>query len=130
VPPRRLIRWKSFWLGILVLCFLTWSWVHSLQQSDGMLGTWGRLYAGVMIYHGAVTFDAGLESPAINHPPQVDVSSLSVPMAEHVFPPAWEPNLIGLGIAHWLLLLLFLLTWSAFLTWRWRRRRHLTKPSP
>jgi hypothetical protein len=34
MAPRRLIRWKSFWLGILVLGFLAFGWVRSHYVID------------------------------------------------------------------------------------------------
>ena len=33
----------------------------------------------------------------------------------------------SLAVADWFLMLLFLIPWSAFLAWRWRRQRILTK---
>jgi len=34
MTPRPLHRWKSFWLGILVLGFLGWAWVRSIVYDD------------------------------------------------------------------------------------------------
>ncbi|MEK7951545.1 hypothetical protein [Luteolibacter soli] len=33
---RRIYRWKSFWLGVVVLVFLGWAWVRSMNHVDTM----------------------------------------------------------------------------------------------
>ena len=39
------------------------------------------------------------------------------------------PNSRAIFIPHWLIILLFLIPWTALLLWRSRRLRHLTKPA-
>jgi hypothetical protein len=34
--PRPIYRWKSFWFGVLVVGFLGWAWVRSLNHFDTM----------------------------------------------------------------------------------------------
>ncbi|HEY1122473.1 MAG TPA: hypothetical protein VGE67_12765 [Haloferula sp.] len=33
IPERPIYRWKSFWLGLLVLAFLSWAWWNSFQRA-------------------------------------------------------------------------------------------------
>jgi len=32
LSPRPFYRWKSFWLGLLILCFLGWAWADSFWR--------------------------------------------------------------------------------------------------
>ena len=41
---RAVWRWKSFWLGVLVLCFLGWVWVRSMGWHSEV--TWQRAHRG------------------------------------------------------------------------------------
>ena len=36
MTARRLLRWKSFWLGIFIVGFLGWAWVRSMGHDDGV----------------------------------------------------------------------------------------------
>jgi hypothetical protein len=36
MTPRPLHKWKSFWLGILVLGFLGWAWMRGRDHCDTM----------------------------------------------------------------------------------------------
>jgi len=50
MSPRPLHRWKSFWLGLLVLIFLGWAWLRSMSYHEGI--RWFNWDWGVMIGQG------------------------------------------------------------------------------
>ena len=41
---RPIYRWKSFWLGVVVLCFLGWAWARSMTWRDEVI--WQRATEG------------------------------------------------------------------------------------
>jgi len=127
MTPRPVIRWKSFWFGILVLGFLGWAWVRSYQAYDFL--SW-RIFSGASpLCFGQVAGDVavGMGGPGF-------ADSLAyVQLPIHGKPVETDPVWIiktnsssGVGMAHWVLILLFFVPWSAFLAWRWRRQRNLT----
>jgi hypothetical protein len=130
MPLRPLYRWKSFWIGVLVLGFLGWDWVWSmsweyyLSWGTSAMGAFvlssrtGEIYLGWLGHTPEPSFMLGLTS-----------ESFEIPSGEIPWFPLFA-NLnsssalsAGLTVAHWLLTLLFLLPWTAFLAWRWRRMR-------
>jgi hypothetical protein len=130
--PRRLIRWKSFWLGILVLGFLSCSWVRSMHEMAtfvpwtesqlSLQSVFGRLniaYIGPSVpqYDAGLTLEDGMAPDPEDYPPSA-VAFLKSDFTTEV------------NIAHWLLILLFLVPWVSFLAWRWRRQRKLTETNP
>jgi len=38
MTPRPIYRWKSFWLGVILLLFLAWSWERSMAGNH-----WGEI---------------------------------------------------------------------------------------
>jgi hypothetical protein len=36
MTPRPIYRWKSFWLGLFVACFLAWAWRDSYRVGAGL----------------------------------------------------------------------------------------------
>ena len=42
--PRTFYRWKSFWLGLFVACFLAWAWWDSMRFISGV--SWREIHAG------------------------------------------------------------------------------------
>ena len=124
MTPRRLIRWKSFWFGILVLGFLAFCWALSLKGEHQMGFRVGSMFFGVssqdetlMLFHIPFT--------GINFTPRSPWSPVKIEILGTAGFPA---NICQL--AYWFVILLFLVPWSAFLTWRWRRQRILTKTNP
>lgn len=130
MTPRRLHRWKTFWLGVLATGFLGWAWLYSMTHTTGVLWlTKGRTItagqsAGQVFLNGdsSLRFTGSLPT----YEPQWVHERIST-AGEPRFPTAfvWEtyPNQIQITIAHWLLILLFLIPWSALLAWRWWRMR-------
>lgn len=128
MPPRPLHRWKSFWLGWLVLIFLGWSWVRSVHHEDDI---YYKVSAASVIGCGGtepgVLWLGWLDDPF--EPEGVEFSSTPAGSGTNGFPEAvaltggrdWEE----LRIAHWFLILVFLVPWAGFLFWRVRRMRRL-----
>jgi len=148
MKPRPLIKWKSFWLGILVLGFLGWAWVRSMTCESSVSYGYGGSghYCGIYASEGKVTVGHATDTfeqlhgfdvvsfpnegrqwwPAavkIGRETKVVVNGdLDEDDLELEDPGEWWVNL-----AFWFLMLLFFLPWSTFLAWRWRRQRILTK---
>ena len=137
MTPRPLHRSKTLWLGILILTSLLWIWMRGRDYYDHLdyrLGsaTWyGFGTSCSYVSWGSNTYIS--IPPATNHL-RWGSSDFKDPRP---FPPPWEIHVAEptpgtassrYSVAHWLLILLFLLTWSTFLAWRWRRIRRLTKP--
>ncbi len=134
MPPSPLYRWKSFWLGVLVLIFLGWAWVRSIHHYDAV--SWGEAHGGrgillsqrdskVSIIWNSSKFIAVV-------PPGFNLSSVNLnPRNNTLFPWAikWREFPADLfwtaSFAHWFLIVLFLMPWTAFLLWRSRRMKRL-----
>ena len=123
--PRPLIKWKSFWLGILVLGFLGWAWVRSSHLAEFM--NWKvREDLSLRIAHSGGSLDVWVETTPSDFSPLGLVTS----SADH--PTNWFPERAvtfsdGLySFSYWLIILLFLVPWVGFLAWRVRRQRKHT----
>jgi hypothetical protein len=126
--PRPLHRWKSFWLGLLVLIFLGWAWVRSMHQTDDISykPSSSSISWGATIQRGTV-FLAWVDDTSV--PDGLNVSSFSGWKTNIWFKKAivlqgartdgWQ----SISIAYWFLILLFLVPWAGFLFWRIRRMR-------
>ena len=126
MTPRPLHCWKSFWLGILVLAFLGWAWTRSMGHVDGV--TWMRKGTMVTAGHayGGVDF---------SWDPSRAPSSLEMVQPFHELIPRerwfgkavnweyYEPQIIQVQIAYWLIILVFLVLWSAWLFSHGKRER-------
>lgn len=129
MTPRPLHRWKSFWFGILILVFLGWGWMTSMGKGnyiaiDGKLEEIARLdQSGGYI---AVVWES--DTPIFSLP-QEPVAWIFGRDHATWFPKAFKRDSPvdgwhSVAIAHWCLILLFLLTWSTWLAWRWQRLKH------
>lgn len=125
---RSIYRWKSFWLGILALGFLGWAWVRSMEREDHI--AWGRSRGECISLEQA----AGSIFLYRGYNPYSELGFTYLPTA--ILCGESRRNPVGLmnspvgwrvEVDHWLLMLLFLIPWAAFLAWRWRRQRILTK---
>ncbi|HEY1120549.1 MAG TPA: hypothetical protein VGE67_03080 [Haloferula sp.] len=120
-----LYRWKSFWLGVLALGFLGWAWVRSMSNLD----TWEAAKATRAF---AVSNNASWVVLVFRETTPLDVPGISH-LSTRIEGDSWFPiaaevesddaTMRAARVAHWLLILLFLLPWTAFLAWRWRRMR-------
>jgi hypothetical protein len=131
VRPRPLIKWKSFWLGTLVLGFLAWTWTrgkgHNESVSCGIAGH----SAGIGNSHGHLgVFYNGINHPGVRY--TGNPGATSYPFHSPVDATARKASRTGpthahVFVAHWFLIVVFLVSWLGFLFWRIRRQR---KPSP
>jgi hypothetical protein len=145
--PPPIYRWKSFYLGILVLVFLSLAWARSIYAGEKVLVNCPPLGHFVFIGQsaggaGVVCLDRGFGSPDLvcNYPiagTETDLFSLwrnphSSPSFEIPFPAGWESAANGWSVfvSHWLLILGFLNLWIAFLFWRSRRMGRLAIQNP
>ncbi|MEK7951561.1 hypothetical protein [Luteolibacter soli] len=143
MTPRPLHRWKSLWLGILVLIFLAWNWQRSIRYYDS--ASWAEASGArgislsqrdsVVFVTWAPAKDPDTFSPGFHifrarmskrHYPTFPALFSGDPMGPNHPPPPFR----AIYIPHWFLILLFLTPWSVFLAWRWRRIKRLTTPPP
>ena len=153
MSPRSFIRWKSFWLGVVVLLFLCWGWWISYHH--GSYANCGRMRVSHVEGHVALG-SGGIAS-------DIEWGHYPLEMLDRVFeflPPPFfvrgegkDPTFVELGggtlreeaktyysilseecweafLPHWLLVVLFAVPWACFLGWRWRRLRDLTNTKP
>lgn len=129
--PRPLYRWKSFWLGLLVLAFVSWAWVRSMHRIDDI--TYSAPTSSIS--WGASTGFGTLLLGWLHDPFAPDGLRFSSSRINVERGSTWLPNAIFLeggagegwqnfSIAHWFFILLFLVPWTGFLLWRVRRMRH------
>jgi hypothetical protein len=131
---RPFYRWKSFWLGILVLGFLGWAWVRSMRVCDVVTwgnssGSWGwsldhgssQIWLGIERVYQSGPFPAGFDFQSLPHNDE-SLKSVFVP-----FTLKSGSGYTDLGVSHWFLILLFFIPWVSFLAWRVRRQRKLTE---
>jgi hypothetical protein len=129
MTPRPLYRWKSFWFGMLVIAFLGWAWAHSMRHS-AVIYLWFPHKTGFCLLHGGELTIAVMESQ--NREWSI-YSHFDSPSQENPwFQPAVElvpfDEWKGLSLAHWFLILLFLVPWSGWLAWRWCKIKRLSMP--
>jgi hypothetical protein len=132
MTPRRIIHWKSFWLGIVVMGFLVWGWLGTRTQTAMLYciaDDW--IYAagsGSSSVHIAIHPHTGM-------PSEWGFDKMPSPEEDPpCFAPAFENGWIGEGpqgaegyiaVAYWVVVLAFVVLWVVFLGWRWRRVRRL-----
>lgn len=133
MTPRPLHCWKSFWLGVLFLAFLGWSWARSLHHLDGFLWMAPRFHLSAGQATGRIELAWAASSGAWGEE-FLWAHEVASNAGEPLFPKAvnWEtyPGKIQLTVAHWFVILAFLIPWSAFLGWRYLRLRHIARESP
>jgi hypothetical protein len=133
--PRPLYRWKSFWLGGVVLVFLGCAWVRSVGHLDEVamavrsskvvgncasgeiaVTRYPRKMRGWIPEFESATVNGGFERRWMGPVLRIRIVDL---------PPAGA-QLLSLRVGHWFLILLFLAPWVSFLAWRVRKRRRST----
>jgi hypothetical protein len=125
VMPRPVYRWKSFWLGVLVLGFLGWAWAHSFRHFSG--GGFRVPGNGSMLLSqsgGTVWLEVRRMPPGLT-PYNWQYWSWPSPVKRSFVAPAMKQREDKTGFAHWLVMLLFLVPWVSFLAWRVRKQRRL-----
>jgi hypothetical protein len=126
--PRPLHRWKSFWFGLLVLAFLGWAWARSYHQENRISFRASPVSTAWISSNRAGVVLLGWESnPLI--PGGLHVSTYPNKLNAN-----WSSGAVALKggrgwqvirIAHWFLILLFIVPWAGFLFWRVRRMRRV-----
>jgi hypothetical protein len=135
MTPRPIIRWKSFWLGILVVVFLGCAWVCSLRHVDSLAICGVGMTSNPVIVlgnsQGSMFLQVELQGGAPGkvfrrqHSTIEGELELHLPPGLEFIPVSHTGNVVIL--AHWFLMLLFFFPWAAFLAWRWRRQRNLAE---
>jgi hypothetical protein len=132
MTPRPLHKWKSFWLGLLLLAFLGMAWVRTQYYVDAISWTRGPLTFGLMQDPRGVGYYR-VELPTSLRQGFRFTRERTAKVAASSFPRSvtWSnegiPGLIkhrSIHVAHWLLILLFLVPWLALLFWRVRKQRN------
>jgi hypothetical protein len=135
-PPRPIHRWKTFWLGLFILAFLTWAWARSRDHYElVMLRPGARNWYGFVSSRGHASWITmkNLSPGAIAS--RTNWGSILLPEKAPWFAPPVVSQSSDMpfagasrsahGIAHWLLTFLFFLTWSTFLALRWMRMKRI-----
>ena len=130
MAPRPIMRWKSIWLGILMLGFLAFCWVRSAQTVDWLSWRISSDIKPVWVRQAGGKVGFGVEAEGRG---RIGLGYVTLPIGNDEQPApaaAWiisSPYATGICLTHWFLILLFLVPWSTFLALRWRRQRILTK---
>jgi hypothetical protein len=128
---RPIYRWKSFWLGLVVLAFLGWVWARSMGRNEGVT-VFGpgvkrfqaRICAGVATVY---EWEGELDRESI----QVTGYSVEYSADQKELQRRWvfasaSRDEEGEGVSWiafpmWVPFVGLLLPWSGWLAWRWRR---------
>lgn len=154
MTPRPIHRWKTFWIGILILTFLSWAWVHSRTHDDLV-----RFHPGTRMAHsltngrqtpwyvlrsagGSIWWETKRDSFGATTSPRFEF--LSTTSSKTVlFPPPYShyaTTLLVRGgdysfsytrIAYWLIMFLFSISWAYLLIRRSiRMKKHHEANTP
>jgi hypothetical protein len=137
MKPRPFYRWKSFWLGLCVLVFLGWSYdgVSKRELRTRSFVYWfASRSGGVSVGRVNVRHLAKLPSRPGLHSGMGPEWHFAGVRDAPPYPRGLAPVFIDrrgdamtLWLAHWFLILLLLVPWSAWLFWHWKReQRKLT----
>ena len=135
MTPRPVIRWKSFWFGILVLGFLGWAWARSMNRLDIVrfdLGVDGWEVVSTTGKTSVVRYAEVITGGGIR---DIRFSTEAGGGSNRELKPAFErfefderETMVAWMFAYWFLILLFLVPWSAWLFWHWKRERKKAAP--
>ena len=134
---RPLYRWKSFWFGVLVIAFLGWAWARSMTFADSLSWTGDGVSVGVINLSAKAEFYCEKSSAlkpswftyhrfkVVDRSPKWFRPSLQ---RSSYFLKRSKVQVSQVWIAHWLLMLIFALVWSAWLFLNWRREQKTAWP--
>jgi hypothetical protein len=129
MTPRPLYKWKSFWLGILVLVFFGWAWVRSIQRISVVTWTAANEIRQVQLAQWDSALHLWRGDNGLAREPGFSFETRLFAAHERAawFPSAftWKRDRDGTGfnVAHWFLILLFLVPWCAWLFYYWKREQ-------
>ena len=142
VHPRPLYRSKSFWLGVLVIIFLGWSWQRSIHHYDAFsygeatggrgislsqrnslfIVTWVPAKNLAGFTPGFHRFVVPMKGP--------DKTAFPALFSQDILTGKLPPSFRSFHLPHWFVMLLFLFGWTTFLILRSQRMKQLTANSP
>lgn len=138
MKPRPVHRWKSFWLGVVVLVFLCWAWARSISRVD-LVGhgdrvskkSWSVSSSGGAIRYLHMDLSKAELYDFSPGPGGWRTGSGQMQSKGPWFPAAIEARRKTKGmpsrevdVAYWLVVLGFAVSWGSMLMWRrWRMRR-------
>ena len=136
MTPRPIHRWKTLWFGITVILFLGWAWEKSNSRMNAACWVHAATSEGLFLRNLPGTTQIEYTGP--NHHIYPLTPAIQWYSNPRVYPEEWFPKPVffepfgnkggwTLNLPHWLLILLFLIPWLAFLAWRSRRMHHLTE---
>ena len=149
MKPRPMYRWKSFWLGVLVLAFSGWAWWSSHEYESYAAG--GQFAVVHQAGHVGVLRTGYTPARAMGHVlmnQRAEIEVFPLPFLIRGrglsdLPPfdrsgtfkqavegeylTYPVNCWALFFPHWVLAMVFGVAWVSFLGWRWRKQRRLTK---
>ncbi len=137
-----ILRWyhsRLFWSGLVGAVVLGWSWPATREKSGEIGYAQGTLRACVGYDRGTVgiSFMDHANNPFSIHPPRPGVSFRSLDMrggfiGSNEISRPWFPRMVrihrsgvGVNIAIWLMLLIYLAVWIAGMVVWQRRKRYL-----
>ena len=150
---RPIHRWPSFWLGVLVLIFLSWAWIRSITRDDLVRyrpGSDHSSFASPTTEPWYILRSAGgfawwetrrdsfgtATAPRFEHHSETSARTVSFPAPYKRYSVTFlargggsPSSFSSTAIAYWLIILLFTIAWTALLTWRWRRMKRLIAES-
>jgi hypothetical protein len=152
MPARPIQRWKTFWLGVLVLVFLAWSWMVSMTNPGfigvavpGVNGGAGYTNGSVILFcngssdgFGIGFFNEPVEAEPMRFPSGIEFqfskgkpihlntsTTLANGAARKSYTCGYSPAHSHVRVAHWLFIPIFALLWSTVLFSRHRRMKRL-----
>ena len=128
IPPRPIYRWKSFWLGILVLTFLCWTWSNSFQKAQHVTRFQNMNYYQVIHIQGELLFRHGPQIGVITNLPSWKFGNSTNSISAAKLKGDWEQDGLDFqSIPDAAIVGLYTLCFATFIFWRIRRwKRHAT----
>ena len=124
MKPRPLYRWKTFWLGLIILAFLCWAWASSMERYLVIRAHSPIGWIGIGQNQG----QAGLFAHKSKGGWSIDVTDFKLDGRVQRLPEMWKFHTSSWGIivaSHFWFVLFFTIPWAALLTWRWRGTQRL-----
>jgi hypothetical protein len=128
MPPRPIYKWKSFWLGILVLLFFGWAWWDGYRHDDQLIISTNQRVCWFFHEEGntlIATFQhsARPEWKIYSQRKPRNPGDLSPREILKFFEDSGISTPISIEIPDPAIIITFLLPWLTFLAWRWRRMK-------